>query len=142
MPGIPGLALGSLREDRSCSEPRRVTLDPEAKVGLCNLITRAGHFKRRSRKLQSSPTLYNPMDCSPPGSSVHGILQARRLEWVAIFSSRGAPRPRDRTQVSRTAGRFFINSVTREALPEARLTFGCAVSQSEHTVCLVMTRGM
>ena len=36
---------------------------------------------------QSCPTLYNPMDCSPPGSSVHGILQARVLEWVAISSS-------------------------------------------------------
>ena len=37
---------------------------------------------------QSCLTLYNPMDCSPPGSSVHGILQARRLEWVAIPFSR------------------------------------------------------
>ena len=43
---------------------------------------------------QSSPTLCDPMDCSPPGSSVHGILQARILEWVAIPSSRGSPQPR------------------------------------------------
>ena len=41
---------------------------------------------------QSRPTLCGPMDCSPPGSSVHGILQARTLEWVAISSSRGASR--------------------------------------------------
>ena len=39
---------------------------------------------------QSCPTLCNPMDCSPPGSSVHGILQARILEWVAISSFRGS----------------------------------------------------
>ena len=48
-----------------------------------------------------------PMDCSPLGSSVHGVLQARILEWVAIPSSRGSSQPRDRTKVSRIAGRFF-----------------------------------
>ena len=49
---------------------------------------------------QSCPTLCNPMDFSPPGSSVHGILQARILEWVAISSSRGSSPPRDQTCVS------------------------------------------
>ena len=48
----------------------------------------------------SCPALCDPMDCSPPGSSVRGILQARRLEWVAISSSRGSSRPRDGTHVS------------------------------------------
>ena len=43
------------------------------------------------------PTLWDPMDCSPPGSSVYGLLQARILEWVAMPSSRGSSRPRDRT---------------------------------------------
>ena len=47
------------------------------------------------------------MDCSPPGFSVHGILQARILEWVAISSSRGSFRPMDQTHISYTAGRFF-----------------------------------
>ena len=47
------------------------------------------------------------MDCSPPGSSVHEILQARILEWVAIPFSRGSSQPRDQTQVSCIAGRFF-----------------------------------
>ena len=50
------------------------------------------------------------MDCSPPGSSIHGISQARILEWVAISSSRGPSRPRDRTCISCVsciAGRFF-----------------------------------
>ena len=45
--------------------------------------------------LQSCPTLCNPRDCSPPGSSVHGVLQARILEWVAMPSSRGSSRRRD-----------------------------------------------
>ena len=49
---------------------------------------------------QLCPTLCNPMDCSPPGSSVHGILQARILEWVAMPSSRGSSQPRDGTHVS------------------------------------------
>ena len=48
-----------------------------------------------------------PHGLQPPGSSVHGVLQVRTLEWVATPSSRGPSRPRDRTQVSRTAGGFF-----------------------------------
>ena len=49
---------------------------------------------------QSCPALCDPMDCSPPGSSVHGILQARILEGVAISFSRGSSRRRDRIRVS------------------------------------------
>ena len=45
-------------------------------------------------------TLCDPMDCGPPGSTVHGILQAKILDWVAILSSRGSFQPRDGTQVS------------------------------------------
>ena len=56
---------------------------------------------------QLCPTLSDPMGCSPPGSSVHGDLQARILEWVAMSSSRGSSQPRDQTQVSRIAGGFF-----------------------------------
>ena len=56
------------------------------------------------------PTLHHPMDYSLSGSSTHGILQARILEWVAISFSRGSSRPRDRTQVSSIAGRFFTLS--------------------------------
>ena len=61
-------------------------------------------------------TLCNLMDCSPPGSSVHGILQARILEWVTIFFSRGSSWSKDWTRVSCTAGRFFTIWVTREAV--------------------------
>ena len=50
------------------------------------------------------------MDCSPSGSSVHGNLQARILEWIATPSSRGSSRPRDRTCVSCIAGRFFTTA--------------------------------
>ena len=46
------------------------------------------------------PTLCNPLDCSPPGSSVHGILQVRILEWVTMRSSRESSQPRDRTRIS------------------------------------------
>ena len=52
-----------------------------------------------SEVAQSCPTLCDPVDYRPPGSSVHGISQARILEWVAIFFSRGYSRPRDRTHV-------------------------------------------
>ena len=57
----------------------------------------------------SFPTLSDPMDCSLSGSSVHGILQVRILEWVAISFSRGSSQYRDWTWVSCIAGRFFID---------------------------------
>ena len=60
-----------------------------------------------AKLLQSGLTLCDPMDCSPPGSSVHGIFQTRVLEWVAMPSSRGFSQPVDRTPVSCTAGGFF-----------------------------------
>ena len=72
----------------------------------------------RAKLLQARPTFCNPMDHSPPGSSVRGILQARILEWVAISSSRGSFWPRDWTQVSTfpaLAGGFFTARATWEA---------------------------
>ena len=69
--------------------------------------------------LQSCPTLCNAMDRNPPGASVHGILQARTLEWVAVPSSRGSSWPRDWSCLSyisyALAGRFFTARVTWEA---------------------------
>ena len=59
--------------------------------------------------------LCDPVDCSPPGSSVHGILQARILEWIAISFSRASSQPRNWTWVSCIAGRRFILWATREA---------------------------
>ena len=64
---------------------------------------------------QSCVTLCNPMDCSPLSSSVHRILQARILEWVAILFSRGSSQSRNQTQVFCIAGRFLTVWATREA---------------------------
>ena len=56
---------------------------------------------------QLCPTFCGPKDCSPQGTSVHGILQARILEWVATRFSRGSSRLRDHICICPTAGRFF-----------------------------------
>ena len=73
----------------------------------------------RAKSLQSRPTLCNPMDCSPPSSSVHGILQAGILKWVAMPSSRGSTQPRNRTRISYGLlcwqARFFTTNATWEA---------------------------
>ena len=71
--------------------------------------------RKQSRVVQLCPTFCDPVDCSPPGSSVHEILQARILEWVAISFSRGSSQPRDRTQVFCIAGRRFNLWATRKA---------------------------
>ena len=63
---------------------------------------------------KSCLTLCDPMDCSPPGSSVCGILQARILEWVAIPSSRGSSWPRDQTQVSCFGRQILYHWATKE----------------------------
>ena len=62
--------------------------------------------------------LCNPMDCSAPGSSVHGILQARILEWVVMPSSRGSSQPRDQTHISCIGRWILYHWATSEALPE------------------------
>ena len=79
-------------------------------------------IENESAVAQSCPTLCDPMDCSLPGSSLHGILQARVLEWVTISFSRGSSRPRDRTRVSHIPGRRFNLWATRKA-PEAEVVF-------------------
>ena len=73
------------------------------------------HLKVKMWVALSCPTTCDPLDCSLPGSSDHGILQARILEWVAMLSSRGSSWPRDRTRVSHIADRFFTVWITREA---------------------------
>ena len=100
---------------------------------LAQVYTRCMHAK----SLQSCPTLCNPMDCSPPGSCIHGILQARILEWVAIPFSRGSPWPREQTCVSCIEGGLFTIWATRQAfyqvhakrwkpllLPKKKIEFG------------------
>ena len=63
-----------------------------------------------AKSLQLCPTLCNPMDCSPPGSSVQGVLQARILEWVAMLSSRGSFQPMDRICIS------YVSCIGRQVL--------------------------
>ena len=62
------------------------------------------------RQCPKCPTLCNPIDCSPPGSSVYRIFQARILGWVAIYSSRGSSQPRDQTLIS------CVSSISRQVL--------------------------
>ena len=68
----------------------------------CHFLLQCMKVKSESEVAQSCPTLSYPMDCSLPGSSVHGggILQARILEWIVISFSKGSSRPRDQTHVS------------------------------------------
>ena len=68
---------------------------------------------------QLCPTLGDPMDCNPPGSSVHGILQARILEWLAIPFPGGFSWPRDWTRVSYISGRFLTVLATRVSIPNS-----------------------
>ena len=84
------------------------------------LLHSVGHVCMCAQSLQSGPTLCDPMDSSPLGASVPGILQARLLEWVVMPSSREPSPPRDRIRVSCIAGRFF----TAEPLWEPLLATG------------------
>ena len=109
------------RQEHSKSESDRLAKREELELsmegsGLC-LFSGCCAVLCCAKLLQSWTTLCNPMDCSLPGSSVNGILQARILEWVANSFSRGSSWPRDQT-VSLTppalAGRFFTTSATWE----------------------------
>ena len=82
---------------------------PTCNLGASHVDERSGYTHTHIRVYQSYSTLGSPKDCSPLGSSVHGILQARILEWVTIPFSRGSSQPRDQTQtqVSCIAGRLL-----------------------------------
>ena len=81
----------------------------------CHFLLQCRKVKSEREVTQSCPTLRDPMDCSLPGSSVHGIFQARILERFAIPFSRGSSQPKDQNQVSCIAGIFFTIRATREA---------------------------
>ena len=76
--------------------------------------TGKGEMESESEVAQSCPSLWDPTDCSLPGSSVHGIFQAIVLDWIAISFSRGSSQPRARTQVSHIVDRRFTIWATRE----------------------------
>ena len=87
-------------------------LDPRQSAPESVLESTAGLHTSRCVCAQLCLTLCGPMDCSPPGSSVHGISQARILEWIAIFFFRKSSQPGDQALVSCNAGRFFTTSAT------------------------------
>ena len=84
---------------------------------------------------QSCPTLWDPVDCSPPCSSVHGIFQARVLEWGAISFSRGSSWPRDWTQVSSIVSKALYRLSHQEVLLET-LPFNTSDVFAPHPFCL------
>ena len=108
-----------------CCPPQKNKAD--ACILLVNIILKVKFFFGIwSRKVaQSCQTLCDPMDCSLPGSSVHGIFQARVLEWIAISFSRGSSWLRDWTQVSRIAGRRFTGWATKES--ESGISSKCSL---------------
>ena len=97
------------------TNPRFINITTNGSVFSFLWLSNIPLYVCESEVAQSCPTLCDPTDCSPPSSFTYGILQARILEWVAISFFRGSSQPRDRTQVSRIAGRRFNLWVTREA---------------------------
>ena len=100
-----GRSKGGVREQRRCGS-----------WGHSALLSGSPPFRSSVANVLVASDSCDPMDCSPPGSSVHGIYQAGILEWVIISFSRGSSWPRDRTQVSHIADRFVSVWATREAL--------------------------
>ena len=102
---------------------RNAGLD-EAQAGIKIAGRNINNFRyadeSESEVTQSCPTLWDPMDCSLPGFSIHGIFQARVLEWVAISFSRVSSWPRDWTWVSRIVGKCITVWATMEVIPYGR----------------------
>ena len=89
-----------------------------------------------AKLLQSCPTLWDPVDYTLPGSSAHGVLQTRILEWISIAYSRGSSQPRDQTWVSCISGRFFTIWATWE-VPDLFFAYGYSIipaSRVEKTI--------
>ena len=105
---------GEFKFCKTSQESFRLVFTIEAELGIvvfagASLVAQMVK-KEKTKVAQSCQNLCNPMDYT-----VYGILQARILKWVAIPFSRGSSQPRDRTQVSHIAGRFFTSWATREA---------------------------
>ena len=91
----------------------------------------------RAKSLQLCPTLCDPVDRSPPGSSVRGILQARILEWAALPSSRGSSQPRDQTHVS-CISYIVWQAGSLPLVPPGKPEVKMLVAQSCPTLCNLM----
>ena len=121
---ITVLDLSSLTEDTRLFIIRTIFIITDSSLAIPCLVMNAPTALKHSvyyssnfayacmhaKSPQSCLTLCNSLNCSPPGSSVCGILQARILEWVAIFSSRGSCRPRNQTCIS------YISCIGRPVL--------------------------
>jgi len=134
------------RNNKKSRNPARIA---EAESYYKDLGYSTQHCCCAAKSLPSCPSLCDLMDYSPPVSSVHGIFQARILEWVAISSSRGSSRPRDWTQVSSgfcTAGGFFTvdhwGTLERSRLNVIQKWLsvnGCLLLWERVTYCLLLT---
>ena len=105
---------------------RSVSLGPSNRDNNLSFLCMAAQLLSHVR------CFYDPVDCSPPGSSAHGIFQARILEWVAISSSRGSSRPRDQTRISciSCTGRWILGHCTTWQAP---LTSAACIYCPHHT---------
>ena len=115
-----------LKEGNKVRERKRDLLFPPCFHWLSTVVSIFPASLLPSGVSRSILSLCDSVNCNLPGPSVHGILQARTLEWVAVLFSRGSSQARDRSQVPCTAGRFFTIWATREVL--AKVTVG-----SSHT---------
>ena len=92
-----------------------------------------------AKSLQSCPTLCDPMDCSPTGFSDHGTLQARTLEWIAMPSSRGSSRPRDRAPVSRQADSLPL-APPEKSIAKVHFSILLATKSFPRNILLLLTK--
>ena len=99
---------------RTNEKETRLTTSARGSYRLSSLAYRPKKLESESEVAQSCPTLCHPVDCSPPGFSLQGLLQARILEWVVISFSRGSSQPRDQTWVSHITGTRFNLWPTRD----------------------------
>ena len=127
---IPASSLGSSGQAKEAPLAESQTSElPRDDLALETLRSSEELWKVKV-KVKSCPTLCDPMDCSLSGSFVHGIFQARVLEWGAISFSRGSSGPRNRTRVSLIAGRRFTVGAIRE-LPRDGLALETLRSSEE-----------
>ena len=97
---------GQMTQETIWVHRKQTMKDPEKGKPVLNLQSKTMHQRSVAK---SRWTLCDPMDCSPPGSSVHGIFQARILEWAATSSSRGSSNPEIEPATPALAGGFFTN---------------------------------
>ena len=112
---------------------------------VCLFLLQCMKVKSESEVTQLCPTLSDPVDWRLPGSSIHGIFQARVLEWGAISFSRGSSWPRDRIPVSRIRSRCFTVWATKEVLVQGRKRKNyCSIAMSSNLLSdlLLYRRGL